>query len=150
MRQESTKKEVKDWLRGNNYAWYKIKKDKVFPITIKKIEGITPEDLLKKSGYKLLSNGSYRKPLDFEHIYHAFIIDESYIELHTDLLKPDKNGITYHVASTYKCKAERRRIKEILPDFNKPKTLKIKRNIYLPREEYLKAMEELEKKRFKG
>jgi len=114
--------------------WFQKKKPKISGKQIT-VRGMTPEELLLKGGYILWPRG-YVKALDKTHRYHAHIIAENKIELHTDLFKPHTNKHIYHVASTYLCAEEKRRLTAFMPPLPvKPKPPK------LTREQYLQAME---------
>lgn len=75
-----------------------------------------PEVLLFTAGYTRYANGSFVRQFDEEHRFHAYIIGPRTIELHTDLSKlHTRKGYTYHVASVFKCKEERRRMMDFIP-----------------------------------
>lgn len=119
--------------------WFQKKKPKVSGKKIKVI-GMSADELLLKGGYKKHIRG-YTRPLDNTHRYHAFVLPENKIEIHTDLFKPTEKH-TYHVASTHQTAEERKRLKNLLP----PTPVKVWYKSKLTREEYLQAMASLNHK----
>lgn len=108
-----------------------------------------PEVLLFQAGYTRLLNGSFVRQFDDTHRFHAYIVDERKIEIHTDLSKSyinkrTKHGYTYHIASTYYCKEERKRIIKFIPP-PEPKLSKKGgfNDEILPRERMLEALKDL-------
>lgn len=90
------------------------------------VKDISPKDLLTKGGYKRINKGYVR---NFEKIYryHAYILDENRIEIHTDKIKlVGKHGVV-HIPSVYKVKEEKKRLKKffskIIPQKSSPKTV---------------------------
>ena len=120
---------------GRRLTWYQKKKPKISGKQIT-VTDMTPAELLLKGGYKVWPRG-YIKEIDETHRYHAFIIAENKIELHTDLFKPHSNKHIYHVASTYLCAEERQRLRKFMP----PIPIKVRPKSKLTREEYLQAMQ---------
>jgi hypothetical protein len=57
--------------------------------------------------YFNLNNENYR--------YHAYVVENDLIELHTDKSKKRKSGKRFHIASTYLCAEERARLKSLIP-----------------------------------
>lgn len=111
------------------------------------------EIFMKLGGYQKISKGWSR---GFEDIYryHAVLLLDGLLEIHTDKYKKDKNGRTYHFASQYKIKEERKRLKkffvkkqkEEIPHVSKKKLKRINRgfsNVVLPLEEQKRLIKEL-------
>ncbi len=108
--------------------WYQEKKEKVDGPKIK-TGGFNPEVLLYQGDYMRLPNSSFIRQFDKTHRFHAYILGDGIIELHTDLFKPHFNGITYHVASTYKCKPEKKRLLAILAEHHTPVSTRSERKL---------------------
>lgn len=102
-------------MRNKNLLWYQMVKPKVSPKQIKTYN-MSPIELLVRADYIMLPTGGFFKEIDPTHRYHAYIVGEDKIELHTDLIKVHpKNKHKYHVASTYLGVPEKRRLREIDP-----------------------------------
>lgn len=123
--------------------WYQKIKPRVHPVQIK-IHTFKPDVLLVLAGYDPMPNGSYTRVFDNEHRFHCYIESENLINIHTDLFKVHPDGRIYHVASTYKAKPERKRIRSLIFPDKQKRDQKVKRNVYLPRAEYVEAMRALE------
>lgn len=87
-----------------------------------------PEELLKKGGYSLLPNKSWERKFGGVYRYHAYIHqrEKCQIEIHTDKYKI-RDGKKFHIASTFKCRIERKRLKGLVPSKNSIKK-ELKRN----------------------
>ena len=95
--------------------WYQKKKPKVSAKQIKTYL-TSPLELLVKADYIMLPTGGFFKMIDETHRYHAYIVDENKIELHTDLIKKHPvSGHSYHVSTTYLALPEKRRLRLIDP-----------------------------------
>ncbi len=144
-----------DFEQKQKYREERIKKTgipfKKKGLTLTVLPPMTPEQVLLKSGYRKYPRG-YVKQIDTTHRLHAYIFEPDHIELHCDLIKRNKDGKIYHVATTFQCGAEKKRLQKFSPKpIMIPKETKKQRKArlrhfkdeYLSRDKYLKAMEEL-------
>lgn len=113
------------------------------PIQANKIRllGFSFEELMKLGEFKKLPNDTYIKYFTNEegekYRYHCMQTDKDTAEMHTDKLK-ERGQRRFHLASNYLVKQELRRLRRFLTAKIKP--VKKSRNIFLPREERLKAL----------
>ncbi len=88
-----------------------------------KLRNFPFKELMKKAGYGKLPNGSYvkyfRNSEREKYRYHIYFLEEEIVDIHTDKLKK-RNGKSFHIASRYLVKEEKRRLKTFLPSVEKP------------------------------
>lgn len=120
---------------------------KVSPVKIKFYD-MSFKELMEMAEYITLPNDTYIKYFQNEegekYRYHCIEVEKGIAELHTDKLKESKK-YKYHLASTYMAKRERMRLRKFIePPANLPKKKSRKSyNVFLPKEERLKALESL-------
>lgn len=119
-----------------------------------KVEGITIKELMRLAGYAQHTKGygyiRYFEEFDGIDIekyrFHIYEKSDYLLEIHTDKLKK-KGNKKFHIASTFTTAPEKARIKKLMPQ--KLKEARKFKNESLTREQYLKAMEDLESPIFK-
>ncbi len=82
-----------------------------------------PTETLKRAGYVRKLNNSWVRQFSNsrKHRFHAYILSNNRIEIHTDETRMAKNGRSYHMASLHGTKGERKRLKKwVPPDPNLP------------------------------
>ena len=77
---------------------------------ILKTQGVPPEKILWKGCYIKLENNSWIKKFDVKYRYHAYILPDNNIQIHTDFKKRNGN----HVASCYLGREEKKRLREFI------------------------------------
>lgn len=120
--------------------------------------GYVPEEVLRRGGYRLLTqNRGWRRPFiattsaqlsnvrDFS--FHAFVLPDGRIEIHTDQKTERTRRGGHHLASNIGVKEEIRRLKKqglqvVVSKPNPPRVSKRAKDI-LPHKQYLEAMQAL-------
>lgn len=80
------------------------------------VSGVSPHRALAHGGYVPQRNGSFVKKIDDKNRFHAYIIGENEVEIHTDTVRMDNLGV-WHVAGDKQVPKEIKRLQRIMPFF---------------------------------